>query len=123
MSAVPRLETERLILRGHEAHDLTDVAALWSEPDTVRFTSGAPLSREESWRRMAFYRGMWELAGFGYFAVFEKDAGSYIGDAGMLEAHRAIEPSLVGTMEAGWIFKAEAQGKGFAREAMRAVLG
>ena len=71
---------------------------------------------------MAFYRGMWELMGFGYFAVFEKASGTHVADAGVMEAFREINPPVTGTLEAGWMFAAEAQGKGYAREAMRAIL-
>lgn len=120
-TVVPVLETERLTLRAHRADDLDGFAGLWAEQETTRFTSGRPLEREEAWRKMACHRGMWELMGFGYFAVIDKASGAFIGDAGVQEARRAMEPSLEGTLEAGWIFAAASHGKGYAREAMEAV--
>lgn len=122
MTPTPVLETERLLLRAHRIEDLDAFATLWAQPEVVRFTSGTPLNREDAWRRLVSHRGMWSLMGFGYFAIEEKATRSFLGSAGVQECRRAIAPSLEGTLEAGWIFGVEAQGKGYAREAMRAVL-
>ncbi|CAN0654550.1 GNAT family N-acetyltransferase [Nitratireductor aquimarinus] len=120
-STTPVLETERLTLRAHSFSDLDAFARLWSLPEATRFTTGRALSREEAWRRMAMHRGMWDLMGFGYFAVIEKSTGAFLGDAGVQECRRELSPSIEGTMEAGWVFLPEAHGKGYAREAMEAV--
>ncbi|MCR4266372.1 GNAT family N-acetyltransferase [Nitratireductor sp. ZSWI3] len=122
MNPIPVLETERLILRAHEIADLDAFAMLWSDPQVTRFTSGAPLSREDAWRRLAMHSGMWSLMGFGYFATIEKDTGAFLGSVGVQECRRAITPSIEGTMEAGWVLAPQAHGRGFAREAMTAAL-
>lgn len=46
-----------------------------------------------------------------------------MGDAGVQDSKRRLQPSLEGTLEAGWTLSAKAQGKGFARETMQAMLG
>ncbi|MAS13817.1 MAG: GNAT family N-acetyltransferase [Nitratireductor sp.] len=117
----PVLETERLVLRAHSIADFEAFARLWSLPEATRFTSGKPLTGEDAWRRLAMHRGMWDLMGFGYFAVTEKATGSFLGDAGVQEARRTIAPSVEGTLEAGWVFLPEAHGRGYAKEAMDAV--
>lgn len=117
----PVLETERLVLREHSIADFEAFARLWSLPEATRFTSGKPLTGEDAWRRLAMHRGMWELMGFGYFAVTDKATGSFLGDAGVQEARRTIAPSVEGTLEAGWVFLPEAHGRGYAKEAMDAV--
>ena len=122
MTPTPVLETERLLLRAHSIEDLDAFATLWAQPEVVRFTSGKPLSREEAWRRLVSHRGMWSLMGFGYFAIEEKAGGTFLGSAGVQEAKRAITPSLEGTLEAGWIFTPGVHGKGYAQEAMQAVI-
>ena len=122
MNDIPVLETERLVLRGHRETDFESMAALWSYPEVARFTAGRPLSREESWRRLVFYRGMWSLMGFGYFAVEDKATGDHIGDAGVMDGKRQIQPSLAGSLEAGWIFAPAWHGRGYAAEAMSVVL-
>ncbi|WP_367716778.1 GNAT family N-acetyltransferase [Nitratireductor sp. GISD-1A_MAKvit] len=120
-SPTPILETDRLLLRAHRVSDFDSFAHLWSLPEPTRFTSGKPLTREEAWRRLAMHRGMWDLMGFGYFAVTEKTSGAFLGDAGVQECHRNIAPSVTGTLEAGWVFLPEAHGRGYAKEAMEAV--
>ncbi|EKF19208.1 GNAT family N-acetyltransferase [Nitratireductor pacificus] len=122
MTLTPVLETERLVLRAHRIEDLDAFAEMWTHPEVARFTSGQPLSREDAWRRLVGHRGMWSLMGFGYFAIEEKASGAFVGSAGVQECRRAITPSLEGTMEAGWILAPQAHGKGYAREAMEAVL-
>ncbi|WP_292898366.1 GNAT family N-acetyltransferase [Nitratireductor sp.] len=117
----PVLETERLVLRAHSSTDFDAFAHLWSLPEATRFTSGKPLTGEDAWRRLAMHRGMWDLVGFGYFAVTEKATGAFLGDAGVQEARRAITPSVEGTLEAGWVFLPEVHGRGYAKEAMEAV--
>ncbi len=120
-SKLPVLETKRLTLKVHSIDDFDGFAQLWNSPEVTRFTSGAILSREDAWRRLAMHRGMWALMGFGYFAIREKATGAYLGAAGVQECRRDITPTLEGTLEAGWTFLPEAHGKGYARESMEAV--
>ena len=122
LNAIPNLETPRLLLRGHRADDLPAVAALWSDPEVVRHITGTPATTEESWARMLRYAGLWGLLGFGYFAVEEKNSGRFIGDVGIANFKRAMEPALGDVPEAGWVLAPSAHGKGYATEAMRAVL-
>lgn len=122
MSAIPVIETERLILRAFEPDDLDSYAAIESDTEVMRYISGAPVPRETVWVNLLRHRGMWAAMGFGFFAVVDKADGALIGEAGLQDRQRDMMPSLDGTLEAGWIFAARAQGKGYAREAMRAVL-
>jgi RimJ/RimL family protein N-acetyltransferase len=62
------------------------------------------------------------VLGFGYWAVREKTTGRFVGEAGVGELRRDVEPSIEGTPEAGWAFAPSAHGKGYATEAVRAVL-
>ena len=63
---------------------------------------------------------MWRHMGFGFWAIEEKATGRFIGEAGFHELRRDIEPSIEGTLEAGWGFVTDAHGKGFATEAVGA---
>ena len=119
---VPVLETDRLILRAHTADDFEALAALWADPAVVRHIGGTPSTRTEAWARLLRYRGLWPVLGFGYWAVSEKETGRFLGDAGLADFHRVIDPSIAGEAEAGWVFAGHAHGKGFATEAMTAVL-
>ena len=122
MIGIPTLETPRLRLRAYALEDFEAYAALWAEPAVVRFIGGAPLSREAAWVRFLRQIGLWYHLGFGFFAIEEKASGALIGEAGFHDLHRALEPSIEGTMEAGWGLTGRMQGRGLAEEAMRAAL-
>jgi RimJ/RimL family protein N-acetyltransferase len=118
---IPVLQTERLILRGHALEDFPAYAAMWGNDAVTRFIGGKPLSDEEAWGKFMRTVGQWHMLGFGFFAVEERVSGRFIGETGFVEAHRAIEPSLIGVPEIGWGFAPAAHGKGYAFEAARAA--
>jgi len=119
---VPVLETERLRLRGHRLDDFANCAAMWADPLVIRYIGGKPLSEEEAWTRFLRYAGHWWLLGFGYWVAEEKATGNFVGEIGFADYRRAIEPSLKGVPEIGWVLALGAHGKGFATEAVRAVV-
>jgi len=120
---IPTLETERLRLRPYVLNDFDAYAQMWADPDVVRFIGGKPFEREVSWGRFVRQSGMWQLMGFGFFAIEEKSTGSYLGEAGFQEARRNLTPSLEGTLETGWALNSAGQGWGYATEAMTAAIG
>ena len=119
---IPIIETERLILRDHRLADFDAYVAMWADPLVTRFIGGRGRSREESWIRFLRHAGMWRHVGFGFWAIEEKEGGRFVGEAGFLELKRDLEPSIEGTLEAGWALVADAQGKGYASEAVGAFL-
>jgi len=119
---VPILKTERLTLRGHRLEDFVDCAAMWADPEVTRFIGGKPLTEEEAWTRLLRYVGHWALLGFGYWVAEEDATGSLVGEIGFAEYKRDLEPSLKGTPEVGWVLASQAHGKGYATEAVRAVV-
>jgi len=122
MSDVPRLRTERLLLREHRPDDLDPYAALWGDADVVRYIGGKPLERQDCWQRILRFRGMWSALGFGFWIIEDSASGKLIGECGVMDAKRAIAPSLDGTLEAGWALLPSTHGRGLAHEAMKAVL-
>ena len=118
----PVLVTDRLILRAHTATDLADCLALWTDPGVLRFIGGRPSSEYEVWQRLLRYAGMWSMLGFGYWAITDRADGAFLGEAGLADFKREIEPPLGGVPESGWSLCSAAQGRGLASEAMRAVL-
>jgi len=117
-----RIETERLVLRGHASEDFEPLAEMWADPEVVKFIGAGVSNRQGSWMRLLRYRGLWPVLGYGYWAVEEKSSGRFMGELGFADFHREIEPSIVGIPEAGWVFAAWAHGQGFATEALRAGL-
>jgi RimJ/RimL family protein N-acetyltransferase len=122
MSVSPRIETPRLILRRHETQDFEPYTAMWADPGVVRHIGGVSFTREQSWTRFMRQAGIWHFMGFGFFAIEEKATGAFIGEAGFHELRRDLSPSIEGTLEAGWAFVRQAQGKGYATEAVGAAL-
>ena len=122
VDAVPVLETERLLLRGHAVGDFEDCLALWTDPEVTRFIGGKPSTREEVWARLLRYVGHWALLGFGYWVVAEKGTGRFLGEVGFADFRREIEPSLEGVPEIGWVLAPHSHGRGYATEAVRAAI-
>ncbi|MFC5435826.1 GNAT family N-acetyltransferase [Rhodanobacter umsongensis] len=120
--AVPVLETARLRLRAHRIGDHAARTAMLSDPGVTRYLGGRPLTGEEVWRRLLQFIGLWNLLGYGYWAVEEKDTGRYVGDIGFADFHRDMQPSLAGMLEFGWVLAAHSHGKGYASEAVAAAM-
>lgn len=121
----PVIETERLILRGHRAEDFEAIAAQWADPAVVKYIGGTPSSREASWSRLLRYPGHWQMLGFGYWILYEKNNGAegvFAGEIGLADYQREITPSLDGMAEMGWVIAPAFHGKGYAFEAAQAVL-
>jgi len=121
-ASVPVLETERLRLRAHGTNDFEALAAIWADPEVIRYMGGTPSTPQDSWLRLLRYPGMWVLLGYGFWAIEEKASGRMIGDIGYMDAKRPMDPPLDGMPELGWALARDAQGKGYAREALAAVL-
>ncbi|WP_417497362.1 GNAT family N-acetyltransferase [Maricaulis sp.] len=119
---IPTLTTERLVLRGHRAADFEGSLALWTDPAVIRFIGGRASSEQEVWQRLLRYAGMWGLLGYGYWAITDRADGAFLGEAGLADLKREIEPPLGGVPESGWALRPSAHGRGLAGEAMRAVL-
>ena len=118
----PTVETERLVLRGYRIEDFPHVAVAWKDPEVVRYI-GHPSTEEESWARFLRNSALWPMLGYGYWAATEKATGRFLGDVGFADFKRAIEPSLKGVPEIGWVLARRAHGRGYATEAARGALG
>jgi len=113
---IPRLETERLILRGFKPEDLEAYAAMMADPDVARYIAPAPMTRAEAWRAMATSLGHWHLRGYGAWAVERKSDGALAGRVGM------INPEGWPALEIGWTLGKPYWGAGYATEAAAAAM-
>jgi RimJ/RimL family protein N-acetyltransferase len=88
----------------------------------TRFITGKPLTMEDVWAR--FYRmiGHWRVRSYGYWIVLERETGRMIGEVGFGEMRRALDLTLQGLPELGWVLRPESHGRGYATEAASAAL-
>ena len=115
LTYAPRLETERLILRGPERADLKPFTAfLTTNPRMIAM--GEQATEPEAWFAFMTGIGHWQWHGFGFFTLsLKSDASVPLGRVGLLKhAHWPQE-------ELAWHLFDGAEGKGFATEAARAV--
>ncbi len=118
LTGTPVLETERLTLRAVQASD-RDVFVSFLMSERGHFVGGgADFPRGKAWRAFASLIGHWAIHGFGIFAIVERDTGKTVGGVG------PWYPDGWPEREISWsIWAPEAEGKGYAAEAARAVIG
>jgi RimJ/RimL family protein N-acetyltransferase len=121
MSETNILHTARLTLTPPVLADFEGSAALWAEPEVVRYISGKPSTRAESWGRFQRQAGAWPLLGYGAWTVRERATGRYVGEIGFGNFKREMEPGFGDAPEAGWVLAPWAHGQGFATEAVTAA--
>ena len=121
-TSAPKLTTARLTLTAHAPTDLEDCAAMWTDPRVYTMIGGQPRTREDVWIRLLRSIGQWTLFGYGSWIARDTATGHLIGELGLIEARRAIDPPIDATPETGWTLAGDAQGKGYASEALAAIL-
>lgn len=119
---VPVLRTDRLDLTRHTPADLDALAAMWADPAVFGMIGGGrPRPREDVWLRLLRSVGQWALFGYGSWIARDRATGTLVGEVGLLESERAIDPPL-DCAEVGWALAPAWHGRGVAGEAMAAAL-
>lgn len=95
---------------------------MWGDPVVVRHIGGVTQARERVWTKLLAYIGHWRTLGYGFWVVRERGTERFVGEAGLADFRRELTPSFDGAPEAGWALASWAHGRGYATEAMRAVL-
>lgn len=98
MTPAPTLHTDRLTLRMPVLADFGHHAAFHASARSVH--EGGPHDRTTAWRIWASDVALWPLRGYGPFGVEDRATGAYLGEVGIFQA----------------------EGRGIAQEAARAVL-
>jgi RimJ/RimL family protein N-acetyltransferase len=110
-----RLETNRLVLRMFRDGDWRDLHEYYGDSECMRYTLKKAHTEAETWRVMASLVGHWHLRGYGPYAVEEKASGTVLGIVGLWYPMGWPEPEIA------WGLARRHWGRGFAREAARAV--
>lgn len=122
-SQIPVLETARLRLRPYRLSDLDPLAAMWGDPEHVRFIGNRTRPRSEVFVSLQRHIGSWFLVGYGFWVLESLDDHAVVGEAGFLPGMRAMDPGIDDTPEAGWSIGKAHWGQGLATEALQACLG
>ena len=118
-SPVPRVETERLVLREFLERDRAPFAALNADARVMEHFPSA-LTRQESDELVDRIGQRWAEDGLGLWAVERRDDGAFLGFTGL--APPRFEAVFTPCVEVGWRLAAEAWGHGYATEAARAAI-
>lgn len=110
----PTLSTERLMLRAPRLDDFEHWAAFYASARSRH--EGGPLDRRAAYRRWAADVALWSLRGYGAFGIEDRASGAYLGEVGVYQPEGFPGPEL------GWFVVPEAEGRGIASEAARAVM-
>ena len=117
----PIITTERLELFAPTYEDVAPMFAIMQHPDTWKHF-GAPITIENHTLRFFRNAGSWALCGYGGFMVREKGRPELLGNCGIFHSWRGLGEDFDDNPEAGWIMSADHAGRGYASEAMTAVL-
>lgn len=112
--AIPRLRTDRLLLREYRPADFDAFAANLADPVATRFIDAA--DRKAAWRMFGCQAGLWVLHGAGWWTVELAATGELVGHVGAF--FREGWPEI----ELGWNTYRNYWGKGYASEAAREMM-
>jgi RimJ/RimL family protein N-acetyltransferase len=113
-----RIDTERLHLVPFAPEHLDPLHALWTDADVRRYLwDDEVISRDRAAEVIAISRASFETRGFGFWALFPRDAPeTLMGFCGFRAFEETGEPELLfGILPAYW-------GKGFVSEAAHAAI-
>jgi len=114
------IETERLVLRKLDESDAALQFRVLNTPAVMEHLGGVKELHEieaKHSRTMALQA----RDGFGFMMIIEKSTGELVGHGGMKRVDHPLAPNL-GDHEIGWLVREDRWRRGYAHEAMRAVI-
>lgn len=115
------LETERLTLRPITEPDVPAMTVYRGDPEVCRYLPFTPQTTDDIRQRMGHMFGSTSLEGERGgvpVGIFRRDDGDLIGDLVLFHLDRTN-----GNVEIGWVIRPDVAGRGYATEAVRALLG
>jgi RimJ/RimL family protein N-acetyltransferase len=113
-------ETDRLVLRTIEEGDAARQDRLLNTP-AVMARLGGVKELHEIEAKHAKAMAMYAREGFSFLFMTEKASGEMVGHCGIKRVDNPLAPN-VGDHEIGWLVREDRWRRGYAEEAMRAVL-
>lgn len=114
------LTTQRLELRRIGPGDLDQQMQHLNTPAVMAHLGGVK-SRAEIAEKHARAEALFAREGFGFMMMWERDSGEFVGHCGMKRVDNPLAPNP-GDHEIGWVVREDRWRRGYAHEAMRAVI-
>lgn len=116
----PVLTTERLVLRQIGEDDLEEHMMLLNTPAVMEYLGGVQ-PREVIAAKHAASRASFAAHGFGFMLMVERATGEIVGHCGLRHVAHPLAPNPQ-DHEVGWLMREDRWRRGYAFEAMRAVI-
>lgn len=115
------LETSRLILKTPELSHFSDLLALRTDPDVMKYIgeNGAIQTKEDVSLFLTLAMAYQTKHGFGFCSVFEKESDAFVGQAGL--CHLALDDNQA-EIELSYRLHKRYWGRGYATELSRALI-
>ena len=113
-------ETERLILRTIDERDAAEQFRVLNTPE-VMARLGGPKELHEIEAKHAKTMQLQAQEGFSFLFMIEKGSAELVGHCGIKRVDNPLAPN-VGDHEIGWLVREDRWRRGYAEEAMRAVI-
>jgi RimJ/RimL family protein N-acetyltransferase len=114
----PEILTPRLLLRSWRDADVEQLAAIYADPESVRYLRYHDL--EGTRAQVERFKAHWEQHGFGLWAVEHRETGRFIGRIGLM--HHDDWTASPHDAEVGWVIARDLWGQGLASEGGAAAL-
>ena len=115
------LTTERLILRQIGEDDLDPHMTLLNTSAVMRHLGGVQ-PREVIAAKHAASRASFAAHGFGFMLLVERETNEIVGHCGLRFVAHPLAPNTGRDHEIGWVVREDRWRRGYAHEAMRAVI-
>ena len=118
MIDIPEVTTPRLSLRAWRDADVKQLAAIYADPESVRYLHYYDL--EGTRAQVERFKTHWEQHGFGLWAVEHRATRRFIGRIGLM--HHDDWTASPHDAEVGWVIARDLWGQGLASEGGAAAL-
>jgi RimJ/RimL family protein N-acetyltransferase len=115
---LPEVTTSRLRLRAWRDADVEHLAAIYADPESVRYLRYYDLDGTRA--QVERFKAHWVRHGFGLWAVEHRATGRFIGRVGLM--HHDDWTASPHDAEVGWVIERDMWGQGLASEGGAAAL-
>jgi RimJ/RimL family protein N-acetyltransferase len=117
---IPRLTTDRLVLRPFVPEDVAELVGVHAEESFWWYPLRAAMTTEQTMSFLQRTIARYDTDGLGIAAVIDRQNGAMIGWAGLAIPH--FLPEVLPAVEVGWRLSGPYRGRGLATEAGRAAV-